>query len=72
MKRKLVTVVAALASLSALFAAGCASNSSRDAPYSLTGHDDVQRRPDDLDARREAARGNYPRPHASDSAVPRG
>ena len=70
MTRKSLALAAAVAFLSAVFAAGCASSTSKDAPYSLTGRDTASTSSsttarhaiDDLEARREAARGNYLQP----------
>ena len=60
MAPRIRALAVAVTSLSGLFAAGCASQSRDSAPYSLTGRDiTAQRSSDDLDARREAARGNY-------------
>ena len=70
MTRKSLVLAAAVATLSAVFAAGCASSTPKEAPYSLTGRDTAstsssttpRRAIDDLEARREAARGNYLQP----------
>lgn len=65
MTRRILTLVTGVVSVSVVFLAGCASDRGSKAPYSLTGRDATvsgatDRQPsDDINVRREAARGNY-------------